>query len=280
MSEVTFENTKAHDTDCDAVCIDASRIYDSCGAKDCLRDLPLMFTKDDQATIENACSIRINRANVITTTVSVEPVAFHHGFYSVDMTFYFAVSCDVYTKSSSIPTTVNGLAVYGKRAVLYGSDGCVKSFSSDEPVLCDTDDNECACSSSNCLPKATVQISDPMALSAKLRSFNGCMTLPCTAVPECVTKYFCSPLVSPTSVQAVATIGIFTITQLQRRVQIMIPSYDFCIPRKECTSRTDDPCKVFSKIEFPTDSFFPPKAENCDRGPKPYDDCCEKDDDD
>ena len=35
-------------TDCNAVCIDAARIYDSCGAKDCLSDLPLIFTEDDQ----------------------------------------------------------------------------------------------------------------------------------------------------------------------------------------------------------------------------------------
>lgn len=50
----------------------------------------------------------------------------------------------------------------------------------------------------------------------------------------------------------------------------MIPSYDFCVPRKECAAKTDDPCEVFSKIEFPTDSFFPPKAGECEKDTKPF----------
>ena len=52
------------------------------------------------------------------------------------------------------------------------------------------------------------------------------------------------------------TIGIFTITRLERDVQIMIPSYDFCVPRKECPSAPDDPCEVFSKIDFPTGTQY------------------------
>lgn len=264
------ENTP--DSGCDAICIDADRIYDSCGAKDCLNDLPLMFTSEAQAIVDNACSVRINRANVITSTVEVEPVAFHKGFYSVDMVFYFSVSCDVYSSSGAIPTTVNGLAAYGKRVVLYGSDGSVKSFSSDTPVTCDTQDCDCAYSDS--MPKATVQISNPMALSAKLKKCGQCEQAACKAIPRCVREYFCGELVSPECKQIAVTIGIFTITRLQRNVQIMIPSYDFCVPRKECSARTDDPCEVFSKIEFPTDSFFPPRTADCEKPCKPYDSVC------
>ena len=39
-----------------------------------------------------------------------------------------------------------------------------------------------------------------------------------------------------------------------------IPAYDFCIPRKECVTSTDDPCDLFSRIEFPTEEFFPPRT--------------------
>lgn len=266
MSETPFESEQMQSsigTDCNAVCIDAARIYDSCGAKDCLSDLPLMFTEEDQCLVERACSVRINRASLITSTVDVEPVAFHKGFYSVDMVFYFVVSVDVYTNSGAIPTTVNGLAKYGKRVVLFGSDGNVKSFSSDSPITCLEANIDCPCAENESLPKATVQISNPMALSAKLVGCPKIEPFPCGGVPRCVMDYFGCDFVNPTSRQIQVTIGIFTITQLQRNVQLMIPSYDFCIPRKECASKTDDPCEVFSKIEFPTDSFFPPKVGDC-----------------
>ncbi|MEE1219608.1 MAG: hypothetical protein U0L20_06775 [Ruminococcus sp.] len=245
------------------VCVDASRIYDSCGAKDCLSDLTLLFTEDDQILVNNACSVRICKARVITATVDVEPVAFHRGFYAVDMMFYFDVAVDVYTSTGATPGTVNGLAMYGKRVVLYGSEGSAKTFSSEGTPICI--DNENSCTYSGSLPKASVQISDPMALSAKLHDCGKPCGMSCASVPKCVVDYFGCGFVQPQPKWITVTIGIFTITQLERNVQLMIPSYDFCVPRKECPAKTDDPCEVFSKIEFPTDSFFPPKVGDCDR---------------
>ncbi len=257
------DSNLSHSSDCDAVCIDAARIYDSCGAKDCLSDLTLIFTEENQCIVDNACSVRICKANVITSTVDVEPVAFHRGFYAVDMVFYFAVTCEVYTNTLSLPSTISGLATYGKRVVLYGSDGNAKTFSSDEPITCECSVSDSVCGCNNSLPKATVQISNPMALSAKLSKHNCTCNLPCTSIPECVINYFGNCLVPPRAQSISATLGIFTITQLIRNVQIIIPSYDYCVPRKECSSHTDDPCEAFSKIEFPTDSFFPPNADEC-----------------
>lgn len=283
MSDATFgpEQTSRQDesqnnSGCDAVCIDAARIYDSCGAKDCLSDLTLMFSEENQCIVDEACSVRICKASVITSTVEVEPVAFHRGFYAVDMVFYFAVTCEVYSKSVALPSTISGLATYGKRVVLYGSDGDAKTFSSESPVVCDCHEKDCQCGYPGSLPKAMVQISNPMALSAKLNSCKCGCSMPCTSIPECVIDYFGGCLVPPKKKCITATIGIFTITQLIRNVQIMIPSYDFCVPRKECTARTDDPCEVFSKIEFPTDSFFPPNAGECGDGEKSFDCRCDK----
>lgn len=56
------------------------------------------------------------------------------------------------------------------------------------------------------------------------------------------------------------TLGLFTIVQIVRNVQMLIPAYDFCIPEKECTTTSDNPCEMFRRIEFPTDEFFPPKV--------------------
>jgi hypothetical protein len=55
-----------------------------------------------------------------------------------------------------------------------------------------------------------------------------------------------------------ATLGVFSIVQLMRNVQMLIPSFDFCVPEKHCESSTDSPCEMFSRLDFPTDEFFPP----------------------
>ena len=47
--------------------------------------------------------------------------------------------------------------------------------------------------------------------------------------------------------------------------QKVIPAYDYCVPDKESTSTTDDPCEVFKKIKFPVNQFFPPKLSECDQ---------------
>ena len=65
----TFQENECCNHGCDTVCIDADRIYDSCGAKDCLRDLTLLLSEKDQEIVENACSVRIIKASVITSTV-------------------------------------------------------------------------------------------------------------------------------------------------------------------------------------------------------------------
>ena len=121
--QTTSRSVGNSDVDFDSVCVDVPRIYDSCGAKDCLSDLPVFFTPQNQSIVNNATSVRINKASVSNATVKVDSVAFHTGFYCVDMVFYFSVCCDVYSGKGALPTTVNGVATYGKRVVLYGSSG-------------------------------------------------------------------------------------------------------------------------------------------------------------
>lgn len=247
----------------EAVCIDANRVYDSCGDKDCLTDMRVFFNECNQAVINNACSVRIREANVITTTVNLEPVTFHKGFYAVDMTFFFEIILDAFASPGSLPTTVNGLSVYCKRVILYGSEGNVKVFSSDSgceegPVCMGCPQN---------LPKATVQIARPMALSACLKDVCG-PCAPSCKIPPTVLNYIGGDIVHPSTTSVCATIGIFTIVQIQRNVQLLIPSYDYCVPKKECVTTSGNPCDVFNKIDFPTNEFFPPKVtdaprENC-----------------
>ena len=246
------------------VCLDVPRIYDSCGAKDCLRDLTVFFTQENQELIDTATTVRVTRVSVITATVDVDAVAFNRGYYSVDETFYFLCCCEVYTAAGALPSTVTGIAAASKRAVLYGSEGCVKRFSSAASSVIDAAELDCCAAYGGSLPVATVQVSSPMALAASLSPVSTAPIVP--FVPENVTEFIGGSLVAPDAQQVSTTIGVFSVTTLSRDVQLTLPSYDFCMPRKECEGREDDPCEAFGKIEFPADSFFPPAAQDSESG--------------
>lgn len=237
----------------DAVCIDAMRVYDSCGDKDCLSDLRVYFSDEIQAMVDNSASVRLKDADVLTVTTNMEPVPFNKGFYSVDLTFFFTVTLDLYTASAQTPTQVNGVAVYSKKVILFGGDGCVRVFTNESNADGDGED-----ALSRSLPKVTVQVAKPISLSANFASCNkvNCC-LPCS-MPKCVC---CSLGAEPTAGGnkcVYVTLGVFSIVQIERNVQIMVHAYDFCVPQKECTNTTDNPCEVFSRLEFPKEQFFPP----------------------
>ena len=243
----------------EAVCINAERIYDSCSSKDCLEDLRVYFPDAEQTIINQARSVRIKRAQVLTTYLDLEPVTFNRGFYSVDLTMFFEVTLEAVT-SPLIPTQlVSGVAVFSKKVILYGSDGSVKVYTSE----CDAQTEGLG---RNTSPKAIVQIADPIGLSAKLCAPGcGCECCESCGIPESVRACFNGTFgqVEPTNL-ALVTIGVFSIVQLVRGVQMLIPAYDFCVPEKECVNTADNPCELFRKIDFPTSEFFPPKLDSDD----------------
>lgn len=98
----------------EAVCIDASRVYDSCGDKDCLEDLRVYFSPASQAVIDQAAQVRMRNVDVLVVYLGLEPVPFHKGFYSVDMTFFFEVTLDVFQTPAAPPVTISGLSVFSK----------------------------------------------------------------------------------------------------------------------------------------------------------------------
>ena len=168
MAETAFTAATCggDDTGCakEAVCIDAYRVYDSCGDKDCLEDLKVLFCDTAQCMIDKASNVRIRDVDVITVYIDLEPVPFHKGFYSVDMTFFFDVELDVFMQPAAMPMCVKGLSIFNKKVILYGSEGNVKMFSSD--LNCDEVDAQLT--SGRVLPKATVQVAEPIGLSARI----------------------------------------------------------------------------------------------------------------
>lgn len=259
FSDFSADYKPEHKTgdDCpkESVCIDAYRVYDSCGDKNCLEDLQVYFTQPSQIIVDKANNIRIKDVEVITVYIDLEPVPFHRGFYSVDMTYFFEVELDAFMAPAAMPVCVKGLSVFNKKVVLYGSEGNVKIFSSDFTL----NDPDMQNAPSKNLPKATVQVAKPIGLSARFAP-KPCTCSPCCRIPKCIINRFGGEFCPEPSKNVLITIGIFTIVQIERNVQMLVPTYDFCVPHKECVTSSDDPCEMFERIEFPTDEFFPPKV--------------------
>lgn len=243
---------------CESVCIQTNQIYDSCKEKDCLEDLSVIFTAPEQELINRAINFKCRSAQTIWVYADVEEVPFNDGFYTVDIKYFFKITLDVFTGISA-PVQVDGLATFDKKVILFGSEGNAKIFSSAYiPGASDTQLVE----KSN-MPKAVVEVVNPICLSAKFE--NDCC-FPCNVslVPKFICGCFNDEFVSPNGNKSVlVSIGIFTICKLEREVQLLIPSYDYCIPQKECVSATDNnPCELFEKIQFPYDEFYPPKRDD------------------
>lgn len=257
------ENCGEPDCGCfqDAVCIDAMRIYDSCSDKDCLEDIRVLFPPEQQALVDTATSVRMKNVQVLTVYLDLQPIPFHRGFYSVDMTFFFEVTVDLFSTAGTCPGSVTGVSIFNKKVVLYGSEGNVKLFTSGDCT------DELDTGDSLAQPKATVQVAEPVALSARLcdRPLVGCD--PYCRIPDCICQRFGGTLETGTCRSHVyATIGLFTIVQLTRNVQMTVPASEFCVPEKECTPTTDNPCDLFRRIEFPMGEFFPPRAGDLAEG--------------
>lgn len=244
----------------EAVCIDGLRVYDSCSDKDCLEDLRVYFPPDKHELIEHATNVRLRSADVITVFLDLEPVPFNNGFYSIDLTFFFDVCVDIFCPLATNPAIVNGVSIFSKRVILYGSEGNVKMFTSD----CPHEDLDCPnAMDGNVLPKATCQVAQPICLSARLCDCQSHCSECCCQIPDCVCRHFGGQIDFASDRCVYVTLGIFTIVQIVRNVQMLIPAYDFCIPEKECVTTSDNPCDMFRRIEFPTDEFFPPKVSEC-----------------
>ena len=241
----------------EAVCIDVGRVYDSCCDRDCLEDLKCFFTPRGQELIEQALSVRVRSAEVINVFIDIEPVTFNRGFFACDLTFFFLVKFDVFTAPHSQPVEVNGVCFFEKKAILFGSEGNIKVFSSEFSA----DEDDVQIKASNNAPKCVVDCVDPVALSARLSdNSGGCDSARC--MPACICKRLGGEVLTRNvagSKAVFVTLGLFSIVKLIRNVQVLVPIYDFCIPDKESENVTDSHCDAFRRMAFPLDEFFPPR---------------------
>ena len=243
----------------EAVCIHTKKIFSSCKDKDCIEDLTFYPTATAQSVIDASQSIRGGRVEPLHVGVDVEPVSFNRGFYTVDMRFFYNVTLQAYL-SCPAPVTVEGLCVFDKRAILFGSEGNAKIFSSKMRV----GEPDVQMMKRSNLPIAVVEAVDPIVLDARILDCCGKRECDCDLceVPSFVSQCFNGELSSGDDCRRVyVTLGQFSIVRLERDTQLLIPVYDYCIPQSECScGDQEDPCGLFRNVAFPIGEFFPPST--------------------
>ena len=256
----------------EAVCVHTDKISDSCLAKDCIEDLQVYLTVPSQQALDCAVSAKARYVELLHVGVHVETVPYSTGYYTVDLTFYYRVIADA-SAAGGRPTKVTGLAIFSKRLVMFGGETSARSFSSRSGVSCLCKQ---AIQAGN-VPEAIVEVVDPMILGSRVQEVCSCNCCPPSppVIPEAILGCFEEQLVlDGESKRLLVTIGQFSIARLERSTQLLIPTFDYCVPSKTCPpvggASTESPCDVFSQIEFPMDAFFPGKNEPCI---KPEDSC-------
>lgn len=249
----------------EAVCVHTDKISDSCLAKDCIEDLQVYLTVPSQQALDCAVSAKARYVELLHVGVHVETVPYSTGYYTVDLTFYYRVIADA-SAAGGRPTTVTGLAIFSKRLVMFGGETSARSFSSRSGISCLCKQ---AIQAGN-VPEAIVEVVDPMILGSRVQEVCSCNCCPPSppVIPEAILGCFEEQLVlDGESKRLLVTIGQFSIARLERSTQLLIPTFDYCIPSKTCknvgSSNTESPCEVFGQIEFPMDAFFPSKADSC-----------------
>lgn len=239
------ENEELHH--CRQVNIHTMKISDACKDKDCIEDLRVYLTQSSQAVIDSSFNIRPTSAELIYADINVEPINFNRGYYTVDVSYFYRICGETFPGSKKIC----GLAVFDKRAILFGSEGSVKTFSS------------CVGGTEGCAkPIAVVEAVDPIILNMKIADSNCCGVVEAEkrCFPDTILHAMGENLcLGPQKKHLYVTLGQFSMIRLERDTKLSLDDFRYFFPEKDCVcSGDDDPCTLFSRVHFPTDEFNPP----------------------
>ena len=152
--------------------------------------------------------------------MDLEPVPFNKGFYSIDMTFSSSMSAWMYIPCQLAAQLLSGgISVFNKKVILFGSEGKVKMFSSD--LNCDDVDTQLT--SGRVLPKATVQLQNRSAFLRVFVIVRWDVAIPVAGFRTASASVLAASLETNTCRNVYVTIGVFTIVQIVRNVQMLIP---------------------------------------------------------
>lgn len=241
------------------ISIDTNRILDSCKDRDCYENVAVFLTDFGYDIIDRTSTVRTKKSCIASANISIDPVQFNKGFYTVNIRFYIKLTFEA-CLGCGRPQEFEGIAVIDKKVVLYGSESNVNIFksSSNANDFCVCPDTVC-CSKNT--PNAVVEAIDPIVLRAQVveKDYSCHCCCCCDDVPESVTYNIDGPLGEFNSSRErylVVSLGIFSIVRIIRPAQYLINAIEYSVPDKECISGCDnDPCSIFHSMAFPISEF-------------------------
>ena len=244
------------------VCIDVNRVLDSCRDRDCFEDVKVLLTDFGNDIIEHTTNIRAKSACIAQTQITIDPIKFNRGFYSVNIKFFVKICLEACLCGGRVQE-FDGIAILEKRVILYGSESNVSIFKSSA-----ASSDFCAppepCDSGKNVPTAIVEVVDPIILNAKVREADDgcccCCCCCCGDVPQRIADSLSGQLCDSEGRYLTVSLGIFSVVRIVRPAQYLINATEYCVPDKVCISAEDDnPCAVFRTMAFPTAEFCPPE---------------------
>ena len=253
----------------ETVCIEANRILDACRDRDCFENVKVFLTDFGEEIIEHTGAVRVKSACITQTHISLDPVQFNRGFYSVNIRYYVKLTFEACIGNGR-SQEFDGIAVLDKKVILYGGECNVSVFRStgDFSDFCGT--IEPCCKEKN-KPTAVVEVVEPIVLGVNVfeKASDCCCCCCCCArdIPDTVVSTLNGNLRyddrDDDRRYLAVSLGIFSVIRIVRSAQYIVSENEYVIPDKECISpRGEDPCSVFRAMAFPISEFtltpFPP----------------------
>ena len=91
----------------------------------------MLFPTSVQPIVDASANVRVRDVDVISVYIDMQPIPFNRGYYSIDLTFFFDVSLELYGGATVGCERVSGISIFNKKVILYGSEGNVKMFTSE-----------------------------------------------------------------------------------------------------------------------------------------------------
>lgn len=239
----------------DLVCIEANRVLDSCRDRDCFEDVSVYLTEFGQEIIEHTGNVRVKCANIAWTCITVDPVQFNRGFYSVNIRFFINIRFEACVCGRS--QEFDGVTALEKRVILFGGESGVSTFHSGN---CENPCDSTPATLDSGSPTATVDVASPVVLGARIVEEKECSCCCCCCVDE-IPDHACRNIGAPLSRNGgdrvlVVSLGIFSVVRLTRPAQYLVNATEYSVPDKECSCGEEkSPCCLFRTMEFPTEEF-------------------------
>ena len=222
-------------------CVIAHKVYDSCRRQNCLtvQDIGEALA-EEHVVIDGveippggsiippaaAVSVAMDNVRIKSITVDKHPSPFRAGYWEIGVKYDLVYDLTFREAKGTSGQTVKAMNVYDIKVTMFGS------VSSDLSVVTDM-----------------YQETNKPTLSAA----------PYTWVEAKVIGLDSKIAQGVNQKQINVTVGLFSILKLFRLVHLNVQSKGFCVPGVCKDIGKVDPCKYFSKLDFPMDIFAPPQ---------------------